>query len=110
MDLSPSKDGETQCTEFAHASLLSSQLKSGHGGCALPQYSKLYVSFLATDVASPAIDFSKKNVDDGVVDSPPSREPWRLLVLLASPLQGSPRIGHWHCSPSPSPDPSRISH
>ena len=31
--------------------------------------------FSATDAASAAIDFSKTDVNDGVVDSPPSRGP-----------------------------------
>ena len=42
--------------------------------------------FLATDAASAAIDFSKTDVNDGVVDSPPSRGPWRSPVLSAFPL------------------------
>ena len=59
--------------------------------------------FSATDAASVAIDFSKKDVNDGVVDSPPSRGPWRSPVLSASPLQGSPCVGCRHHSPSRSP-------
>ena len=34
--------------------------------------SKPYVLFSATDAASASIDFFESNVDDGVVDSPPS--------------------------------------
>ena len=65
--------------------------------------------FSATDAASAAIDFSKTDVNDGVVDSPPSRGPWRSPVLSASPLQGSPCVGRRHRSPSRSPhrSPSR---
>ena len=68
--------------------------------------------FSATDVASAAIDFSKKDVNDGVVDSPPSRGPWRSPVLSASPLQGSLCVGRRHRSPSRSPhrSPSRTPH
>ena len=59
--------------------------------------------FSATNAASATIDFSKTNVKDGVVDSPPSRGPWRSLVLSASPLQGSPYVGCRHRSPSRTP-------
>ena len=110
--MSPSKGGGTQCTEFVHGSLLSGQSKSAQGGCAPSQYSKPYVMFLATDVASTTIDFSKKDVNDGVVDSPPSRGPWRSPVLSISPLQGSPCVARRHRSPSCSPhrSPSRMPH
>ena len=68
--------------------------------------------FSAIDAASAAIDFSKKDVNDGVVDSPPSRGPWRSPVLSGSPLQGSPCVGRRHRSPSRSPhrSPSRMPH
>ena len=92
MDLSSSKDGESHCTESARGSLLFGRSKSRNGGCALSEYSKPYVLFSATDAASATIDFSKKSVDDGVVDSPPSRRAWRSPVLSASPLEGSQRI------------------
>ena len=84
--MSPSEGGGTQCTEFVHGSLLSGRSKSAQGRCGPSQYSKPYVMFSATDVASAAIDFSKTDVNDGVVDSPPSRGPWRSPVLSASPL------------------------
>ena len=41
-------------------------------GCGHSQYSKPYVLFSAIDVASAAIDFSKSNVDNEVIDSLPS--------------------------------------
>ena len=68
--------------------------------------------FLATDADSAAIDFLKKDVNDGVVDSPPSQGPWRSPILLASLLQGSPCVGHRHRSPSHSPhrSPSKTLH
>ena len=68
--------------------------------------------FSATDAASTTIDFSKKDVNDGVVDSPPSRGPWRSPILSGSPLQGSLCVSHWHRSPSRSPhcSPSRTPH
>ena len=106
------KGGGTQCTEFVYGSLLSGRSKSAQRRCGPSQYSKPYVMFSVTDAASAAIDFSKKDVNDGVVDSPPSRGPWRSPVLSGSPLQGSPCVGHWHRSPSRSPlrSPSRTPH
>ena len=58
------------------------------------------------------VDFSKKDVNDGVVDSPLSQGPWRSLVLSASLLQGSPCVARRHRSPSCSPhcSPSRMPH
>ena len=104
--------GGTQCTESVHGSLLSGRSKSAQGRCGPSQYSKPYVMFSATDAASAAIDFSKKDVNDGVVDSPLSQGPWRSPVLSASPLQGSPCVGRRHRSPSRSPhrSPSRTPH
>ena len=110
--MSPSKGEGTQCTESVYGSLLSSRSKSVQGGCGPSLYSKPYVMFSATDAASAAIDFSKKDVNHGVVDSPPSRGPWRLPVLSASPLQGSLCVSRRHRSPSRSPhhSPSRTPH
>jgi hypothetical protein len=42
--------------------------------------------YLATDAASVALDFSKGNVEDGFVDSPPSRSVERTPVCSPSPL------------------------
>ena len=53
------------------------------------QYSKLYFLFSAIDEASAAIDFSKSNVDDGIVDSPPNQGLRRSPIVSPSPLQGS---------------------
>jgi hypothetical protein len=39
------------------------------------------------DVASAALDFSKENVEDGIVDSPPSRTTDRTSVCSPSPLR-----------------------
>ena len=41
----------------------------------------------ATDAASAAIDYSKGNIKDGVVDSPPSRGPGRTPIYSLSPLK-----------------------
>jgi hypothetical protein len=46
---------------------------SGLEGFAPSPFSKPYVMFSATNAASTAIDYSKGNVEDGVVDSPLSR-------------------------------------
>ena len=79
-------DGGTGASESRHGSLLSCQFVSKDGSLAPLQYSKPNVLFSATSAASVAIDFSKGNVEDGVVDSPSSRGPWRSPVVSASPL------------------------
>ena len=66
--------------------------------------------FSATDAASTAINFSKSNVDDGVVDSPPNRGLRRSSIVSPSPLQGflcRPRSDH---SSSPTPRSSNTPH
>jgi hypothetical protein len=44
--------------------------------------------YSAIDVASAAVDFAKGNVEDGVVNSPPSRDAARLPMCSPSPLRG----------------------
>ena len=66
--------------------------------------------FFATNTASTTIDFSKKNLDDGIIDSPRSEGPWRLPIVLASPLKGSPSIAYKSRSPSPTFAPSKTPH
>ena len=44
--------------------------------------------YSAIDAASAAIDFAKGNVEDGVVNSPPSWDATRLPVCLPLPMQG----------------------
>jgi hypothetical protein len=51
------------------------------------QFSKPYLMYSATDAASAALDFSKGNVEDGVVDSPPSRSVDRTPICSQSPLR-----------------------
>ena len=108
--MSASNDGGTGASKSRHGSLLSGRSVSKDGSLAPLQYSKPYVLFSATDAASATIDFSKGNVEDGVVDSPPSRGPWRSPVVFASPLQGSPCAGGRDRSLSPDREPSRTLH
>lgn len=49
--------------------------------------SKCFDMFTATDAASATMDFTKESVDDGVVDSPPSRGPVRTPICSPSPLK-----------------------
>jgi hypothetical protein len=44
--------------------------------------------YSATDAASAAIDFAKGNVEDGIVNSPPSRDATRLPVCFAITIAG----------------------
>ena len=90
--------------------MLSSRSKSTRAGCGQSQYSKPYVLFSATDAASAAIDFSKSNVDDGVVDSPPSRGLRRSPIVSPSPLRGSLCRPRSDRSSSPTPRSSNTPH
>ena len=66
---------------------LSIKSKSGGASCDTAPFSKPYMFRSATDAASAAIDYSKGNIEDGVVDSPPSREPSRTPICSSSPLK-----------------------
>ena len=46
--------------------------KSIQGDCIPSQFSKPYLMYSATDVAFAIVDFAKGNVEDDVVNSPPS--------------------------------------
>ena len=106
--MSISKVGGMQITKSTHTSLLSGWSKSTCRGCAPSDYSKPYVFFSTTDATLAAIDFSKKSVDDGVVDSPPNRGLYRSPIVLASPLKGSPCVPHRGRSPSQTGGPLRM--
>ena len=97
-------------TKSIHGSLLSGRSKSTRAGCGQSQYSKPYVLFSATDAASAAIDFSKSNVDNVVVDSPPSRGLRRSPIVSPSPLRGSLYIPRSDRSSSPIPRSSNTPH
>ena len=57
-----------------------------------------------------AIDFSKSNADDGVIDSPPSRGLRRSPIVSPSPLQGSLCRPHSNRSSLPTPRSSNTPH
>ena len=61
--------------------------ESAGGSCGPSRFSRPYVLCSATDAASAAIDFSKGSVEDGVVDSPPSRAFMKTPVCSPSPLK-----------------------
>ena len=73
------------------------------------QFSKPYLMYSATDAALVALDFSKENVEDEVVDSLLSRSARRTLGCLPSPLHDcrstpirqGPRLSTLHnvCTP-----------
>jgi hypothetical protein len=58
------------------------------GHCLPSQFSKPYLMYSATNAASAVIDFAKGNVEDGMVNIPPSRDATRFLVCSPSPLRG----------------------
>ena len=55
---------------------------SMQGNCIPSQFSKPYLMYSTIDAASVALDFSKENVEDGVIDSSPSRSIGRTPVCL----------------------------
>ena len=81
-------------------SLLSGS-ESEEGSCGTTPYSIPYLLRSAADAASAAIDYSKGDIEDGVVDSPPSRGFVRTLACSPSPLKrASPTPGNCF-SPTP---------
>ena len=62
--------------------------ESIQGDCVPSQFSKPYLMYSATNAASATIDFAKGNVEDGVVNSPPSCGAGRSLVYSPFPLRG----------------------
>lgn len=71
------------------------------GSCETTPYSRPYLLRSAADASSTAIDFSKGGVEDGVVDSPPSRGPVRTPACSPSPLKRAPLGGSNCFSPNP---------
>jgi hypothetical protein len=57
------------------------------GDCVPSQFSKPYLMYSTTDAALAALDFSKDNMEDGVVNNPPSQSAGRTPVCLPSPLR-----------------------
>jgi hypothetical protein len=68
------------------------------GDCVPSQFSKPYLMYSATDVASATVDFAKGNVEDSVVNSPPSRGTGRSPVCSPSPLRGCDWTPTGQCS------------
>ena len=97
-DLSSSMLVGARITGSLHGSLLFGQSNSIKQGGGLLLYSKPYGLFLATNATLVAIDFSKGNKDNGIVDSPSNQVPWRLSIVLASLLHGSPCTPYQVCS------------
>lgn len=67
----------------------STRFESDGGSSETAPVSKPYMLRSAADAASAAIDYSKGNIDDGVVDSPPSRASGRTPICSPSPLKRS---------------------
>ena len=80
---------------------LSTNSESRGASCDTVPLSKPYMFRSATDVVLAAIDYLKGNIDDGVVDSPPSRGPERTPLYSPSPLK-QVSSSHWR-SLSPTP-------
>ena len=63
-------------------------LESIEEHCLPFQFSKPYLMYSTTDAASTTVNFAKGNVEDGVVNSPPSWNAARLPMYSPSPLRG----------------------
>ena len=61
--------------------------KSEGGSCDTAPVSKPYILYSAADAASAAIDYSKGNIEDGVVNSPYGGGPQRTPTCSPSPLK-----------------------
>jgi hypothetical protein len=96
-------DIDPSCSTWVRSARAEAECSGSNKEHCLPsQFSKPYVMYSATDAASAAIDFAKGNVEDGVVNSPPSRDAARLPVCSPSPLRGygsTPTRQH-SCSPT----------
>jgi hypothetical protein len=66
---------------------------SMQGNCVKFQFLKPYLMYSATDAASAVVDFAKGNVEDKVVDSPPSCSASETPSYLPFPL--------WECQSTP---------
>ena len=79
-------DGHFYSTEDRSDTIGAKCSDSMQSNCVPSQFSKLYLMYSATDAASADLDFSKGNVEDGVVDSPPSCSAGRTPIYLPFPL------------------------
>jgi hypothetical protein len=82
----------------------SGRSESEGGSCDTAPYSKPYLLQSAADAASAAIDYSKGDVEDGVVDSPPSRGPGITPICSPSPLKRAVSSRGYCFSPKPRTD------
>ena len=62
--------------------------ESIQGDCVPSQFSKLYLMYSATVDTSAIVDFAKGNIEDDVMNSPPSRGANRSPICSPFPLQG----------------------
>ena len=60
---------------------------SEDGSCDTAPVLKPYILCSAADAASVAIDYSKENIEDDIVNSPPSGGPQRTPICSPSPLK-----------------------
>jgi hypothetical protein len=82
-------DIDPSCSTGAHSVRAEAECSGSiEGHYLLSQFSKSYLMYLAIDAASAVVDFAKGNVEDGVVNNPPSPDAARLPVCLPPPLQG----------------------
>ena len=67
--------------------LMSDRSEFEGGSCDTAPLLKPYILRSAADVVSAAIDYSKENIEDGVVNSSPSGGPQRTPICSSSALK-----------------------
>jgi hypothetical protein len=83
------RDFATSCSiEDRTAGVDAECSRSIQGDCIPSQFSKPYLMYSATDAAFAIVDFVKGNVEDSVMNNPPSRGAGRSPICSPSPLRG----------------------
>ena len=80
-------DGPFGCTEDRSDTIGAECSRLIQDNCVPFQFSKPYLIYSITDATSAALDYSKGNVEDGVVDSLPNHSAGRTLVYFPFPLR-----------------------
>ena len=86
----------TKSLLFGSENSISTKSALKGGSCGTAPLSKPYMLCSAADAASAAIDYLKGNIEDRIVDSPPSRGPVKTPICSPSPLKRASLS--WGCS------------
>jgi hypothetical protein len=84
------RDFDPSCSVEDHTAGVNAECFGSIQGDGVPsQFLKPYLMYSAIDAASAAVDFVKDNVEDSVVNSPPSCGAGRSPMCSPSPLWGN---------------------